>query len=158
MKRRWTAGRPRPLLPAATAAVAAAVVCITVFMPWYTPDLAQPLAPDAVSGWDATAAARIAFAGAVLCLLCGLAIAMDARRMVALDDGGIALLSIMAVVGAVVGVVAVGYRTAVVPEPSAELSRQLGLYLAAIFALVALGAALVQLLLSNSRPRLIRRG
>lgn len=148
----------RPVLPSLVALAGALAVCITVFLPWYEPVLAEPLAPDAVSGWGGTVAARIAVAGAVLCGLCALAVALDARDVLALDAGGISLLSIMAVGGSGVAAAAITYRTLRLPEPAAVLSRELGLYLALLSALAALGACLIQLVVSSTgTPAVPRR-
>ncbi|MFN8121651.1 MAG: hypothetical protein U0237_04390 [Thermoleophilia bacterium] len=158
MTARGPAPAGRPLLPSLAALAGALAVCVTVFLPWYEPVLAEPLAPDAVSGWDATTAARIAVAGAVLCALCSLAVALDARDLLALDAGGISLLSIMSVAGAGVAAAAIAFRAIRLPEPSAVLSRELGLYLALLAALGALAAGLIQLVVSSTgAPAVPRR-
>lgn len=140
------------MLPGLVCLLGAAFVCVTVFLPWYEPDLAEPLAPNSVSGWDATMAARIAVAGAVLCGLAAVAIVLDSRDLAALDAGGIALLSLMALAGSVTSLVAIGARTVWLPDPAAELSRKLGLYLALLAAIAALAGAVVQVTLSTSTP------
>ena len=78
----------------------------------------------------------------------------DNPDVIALDGGGIGLLSIVAVLGASASVVAVAFRAIVLPDPAAELSRQLGIYLAVVGCLVALAGAAVQLMVSDTAPRL----
>ena len=46
----------------ATVAAASLVLAISVFLPWYTADVAPPFAPQASSGWDASMFARVALA------------------------------------------------------------------------------------------------
>jgi hypothetical protein len=140
----------RPLLPPLAAVIASVLVCVTAMLPWYEPDLAEPLAPNSVSGWDATLAARIAVAGAVLCGLAALAVALDARDLIALEPGGITLLSMVAVAGSAVACAAIGFRAIRPPDPVEVLSRELGLYLAVLAALAALGASLIQLVISST--------
>ncbi|MCB0872546.1 MAG: hypothetical protein H6531_05440 [Actinobacteria bacterium] len=144
----------RPILPPLTALAGSIVAAVVVFLPWYEPDLAPPLSPNSVTGWDATIAARIVLAGVALCGLASLAVLLDSRDVIALDGGGIGLLSIVAVLGASASVVAVAFRAIVLPDPAAELSRQLGIYLAVVGCLVALAGAAVQLMVSDTAPRL----
>lgn len=138
----------RPLLPALVMAGASLVAVLAAFMPWYAPDLGPPLSPDSVSGWDATVAAKILVAASLACALAGLVLVLDARDLIALDAGGTAALAVAAAVAAGCGVVAVAYRTVRIPEPAALLARELGLYLALGMAVVALVAALVEVVLS----------
>jgi hypothetical protein len=143
----------RPALPGIVAAAASALVVVGVFMPWYAPELAPPLTPDSVSGWDATLAAKIAVVGAVVCALCAVAVVLDGRDLIALDAGGVALLSGVAVAGALAAVAAVAFRTVLLPDPADVLSRQLGLYVALAAALAALAAAAVQLVITSADAR-----
>jgi len=154
---RGPAATGRPVLPSLVACAASLAVCVTVFLPWYEPDLAEPLAPNSVSGWDATVAARIAVAGAVICALCALGVVLDARDMVALDAGGISLLSVLSVGGAAAAAAAIMFRAIRLPEPAAVLSRELGLYLGLLAAVAALAGALIQLVVSSTGSAATRR-
>ena len=51
--------KARPVLPTAVTAVAAVLTAVGAFLPWYAPDIAPPLTPNSVSGWDATFAAKL---------------------------------------------------------------------------------------------------
>ncbi len=143
-----TGGAPvpaRPLLPGLVGAVAALVTAVAAFLPWYAPDLGPPLTPDSVSGWEATAAAKIAVVACVVHVLAALVLVADSRDLVALDASGATALAGVAVLASVVAVAAVGFRTLRVPEPAAVLAREPGLYLALAAAAAALLGALAQL-------------
>lgn len=127
---------------------AAAIAVLAAFLPWYAPDLGPPLTPDSVSGWEATVAAKILVAAGVIHVLAGLALIADARDVLALDSVAANALAAVCVLAAGAGVAAVGYRTIRLPEPEAILAREPGLYLALAMSLVALVAALSQLVVT----------
>ena len=53
--------RSRSLLfPSILTVASAVVVVIAVFTPWYQTAIGPTTAPDTVSGWDATASAKLA--------------------------------------------------------------------------------------------------
>gem|GEM_PF-5656543 len=165
MSARRAAARPpadgdegRPLLPAAVAGAASLLAVLSAFLPWYAPDIAPPLTPDAVNGWDGTTAARLMVAAALVCMLASAVLAADARDVVALDRGTLTAVSALAALAASAALLAVAARTVRLPEPSAILARQLGLYVALGMCALAAGAALVQLTLAatGGPPRAAR--
>ena len=75
---------PRGTLPAVIA-VAAAILAVSVFLPWYTADVAPPFSPESSSGWDSTVLGRAAFAFGVLLLIASVLVVLDLRGTFPLD-------------------------------------------------------------------------
>lgn len=141
---------PRPLLPTVVTVAMGILVTVSAFLPWYSPDIAPPLTPDSVSGWDATFAAKLMVVGAVVATIAAAVLLLDALGRMRLDAVGAAALAIVCVVGIAVAAGMVGFRAIRIPEPADLLSRQIGLYLALAAGVLGMVAALVQLLFTLS--------
>lgn len=113
-------------------AVSGAVIIVAAFLPWYATNLGPPFSPASVSGWEATGFARAAVAMGVVIAVAAGAAALDERGSLRLDRRIGDALGWIVVVASVVAAAAVGYRLLVMPEPAEFLSRQIGLYLAAV--------------------------
>lgn len=128
------ARRSRPaLLPHFVGVAAGVLLIVAAFLPWYAADIAPPFQAVAADGWDATAFARLAaICGGLVAVGSAVPIlgsghpALTARRRVAL---GFAVAGL-----AVLGAALVAFRLVVLPEPADLLSRQIGLYVAALAA------------------------
>ncbi len=138
-----------PLLPAVVTAAASFVVCLAVFAPWYTTQVAEIFSQGSVSGWNATLAAKIAAFAAAIATLGSLAIIGDARGLVALTPELVRGLVIACALGCGVCALSVAFRTVWIPEPAEFLTRDLGLFVALAASLIALGASAVQVVLGT---------
>lgn len=136
----------RPLLPTAVTVVAAILTAVGAFLPWYAPDIAPPLTPNSVSGWDATFAAKLLVVGALAAGLAAGVLLLDTVQRMAMDATGVRALAVVSAAGMAVAAALAAFRTARLPEPADLLSRQIGVYVALAAAVVGLGAALVQLM------------
>ena len=115
-----------------------------VFLPWYATNLGTPFTPASTSGWDATAAAKAVVPLGAVIVLASVALALDARGALPLDAGLATALRWVALAAAIACLGLVGYRLLRLPEPAAFLSREGGLYLAAVGAVAAVLAGLAQ--------------
>jgi len=138
---------PRGTLPAVIA-VAAAILAVSVFLPWYTADVAPPFSPESSSGWDSTVLGRAAFAAALLLLIASVLIVLDLRGTFPLDGEVVRALSWLCLVLAVGATALVTWRLIRPPGPAEFLARDVGIY-------IAMGAAIVALVASIGvvRPR-----
>lgn len=148
--------RPRSLrLPSRVAIACAIAVIVGVLLPWYQTALGPVGAPGTLSGWDATAWAKLAVAGAALCLLCSAAVALDIRQAIALHGPVRRILAGIALAGTVLACVGVLYRFAVPPDPALDVTREIGIFLASLAAIGALWGASAQF--SRTFPERRRR-
>jgi hypothetical protein len=113
-------------------AVSGAVIVVAAFLPWYATNLGPPFSPDSVSGWEATNLARVAVVMGVVVAVAATTAALEERGSVPLDRRVGDALGWIVVVASAIAAAAVGYRLLVMPEPAEFLSRQIGLYLAAV--------------------------
>ena len=104
---------------------------VGVLLPWYATNLGPPFSATSVSGWEATAIARVALAAGVVLAAAAVATVLDERGALTLSPRQADALAWAMVVAAALGAALVGYRFLVMPEPAEFLSRQFGLYLAA---------------------------
>jgi hypothetical protein len=100
-------------------------------------NIAPPFEADTLSGWDATAFARVAMIMGVIIALAAAALLLTDRGVLQLEAPVRLALAWVVVVAAVVAVALVGFRLLVIPDPADLLSRQAGLYLAMAAAIVA---------------------
>ena len=119
-------------------ATAAAVLAISVFLPWYTADVAPPFSPESSSGWDSSVLARGAFGMGVLLLMAAVLILLDVRGMLPLDADVVRALSWLCMVLALAATALVAWRLVRPPGPAEFLARDVGLYIAQAAAIVAL--------------------
>ncbi len=119
-------------------ATAAAVLAISVFLPWYTADVAPPFSPESSSGWDSSVLARGAFGISVLLLMAALLILLDLRGTLPLDADVVRALSWLCLVLALAATALVAWRLVRPPGPAEFLARDVGLYIAQAAAIVAL--------------------
>jgi hypothetical protein len=138
---------PRNLLPPTVTAAASFVVVLAVFAPWYTTQVGEAFVQGSASGWTATLVARIAAVAAAIAMLICVAIVADARDVVAVSEDLVRMLVIACTVCCATAATLVAYRTIFIPEPTEFLTRDLGLFVAMAASLVALGAAVVQLVI-----------
>lgn len=133
---RRRAGLPRPGPAGApyVGVVSGLALVIAAFLPWYTTNLGPPFSPSSAAGWEATNIAKLAVVMGLLVALAAAAVLLDERGALQLDARIGEGLAWLVVVAAVIAAVAVGYRLLVMPEPAQFLSRQIGLYLAAVAA------------------------
>lgn len=125
----------------ATVAFASAVLAVSVFLPWYTADVAPPFTPEATSGWDATLLARVAFAMAVITLMASVLMWLDVRGVVPIDADIARALAWTCLVLAIAATALVAWRLVRPPGPAEFLARDIGLFIAQAAAIVALVAS-----------------
>jgi hypothetical protein len=128
--RRVRRPRLREGAPEVVGTVSGLLLAVSVFAPWYRPELGEVFTPETASGWDATVVARIV-------LVLALALTASCGALVLADRGSIRLsldasdLAVWVALGsAILAAVLVLFRMLVVPEPSELLSRDWGLFLA----------------------------
>jgi hypothetical protein len=122
--------------------VAGTVVVIGVFLPWYTTNLGAPFSPASVSGWDSTNFARAAVIAAAVATIAAAALALEERGSLELEPQTGEALAWTVIGGFALALVVVGYRLLVLPEPADLLSRQIGIYLATVAAVVGVVSGL----------------
>ncbi len=137
MRTRPYDGGSRGTIPGVIA-TAAAVLAISVFLPWYTADVAPPFSPESSSGWDSSILARGAFGMGVLLLMAALLILLDVRGTLPLDADVVRALSWLCMVLALAATALVAWRLVRPPGPAEFLARDVGLYIAQAAAIVAL--------------------
>jgi len=137
MRTRPYDGGSRGTIPGVIA-TAAAVLAISVFLPWYTADVAPPFSPESSSGWDSSVLARGAFGMGVLLLMAAVLILLDVRGMLPLDADVVRALSWICMVLALAATALVAWRLVRPPGPAEFLARDVGLYIAQAAAIVAL--------------------
>jgi hypothetical protein len=132
-----TPAREGAALPVYAAFVAGLALAGSVFLPWYSVNIAPPFEADTLSGWEATTFARVA-------MVLGLLVALAAAALLLSDRGVLRIkapvrlgLAWSVVVVAVAAVALVGFRLVVLPDPAELLSRHLGLYFAIVASVVA---------------------
>ena len=135
-----TAPMNRPELPAY-----GVLLMGSVFLPWYTVNIAPPFSAGSVSGWNASGFAKAALALAAVVVIASLVSLLDSRDVLHLERTHRVALAWTSVVAAVVAAVMVGIRLVILPEPADLLSRQIGLYVATVAAVGAVLAALGQI-------------
>ena len=137
MRTRAYDGGSRGTIPGVIA-TAAAVLAISVFLPWYTADVAPPFSPESSSGWDSSVLARGAFGMGVLLLMAAVLILLDVRGTLPLDADVVRALSWLCMVLALAATALVAWRLVRPPGPAEFLARDVGLYIAQAAAIVAL--------------------
>lgn len=135
----------RPALPAYGGIAFGALLAGSVFLPWYTANIAAAFSADSVSGWNATGFAKAALALAVVVMLASVVLMLDGRDVLQLDRTQRVAVAWTSVVAAVAAAVMVGIRLVILPHPADLLSRQIGLYVATVAAVGAVLAALGQI-------------
>jgi hypothetical protein len=121
------------------------LVVVAAFLPWYATNVGPPFAPESVAGWEASSLAKASvFLGAVVAVASAVA-ALEARGGLRLDSWIGDAVAWIVIGASVVAAVLIGYRLLVLPEPAQFLSRQIGLYLAAVGAIggILSGLALI---------------
>jgi len=123
-------------------AVASLILAISVFLPWYTADVAPPFTPEATSGWDATMLARITFAMGIITLLSSALIWLDLRGFLPIDADIVRALAWTCLVLTIGATALVAWRLVRPPGPAEFLARDVGLFIAQAAAIVALVASI----------------
>jgi Na+/H+ antiporter NhaA len=123
-------------------AVASLILAISVFLPWYTADVAPPFTPEATSGWDATMLARITFAMGIITLLSSALIWLDLRGFLPVDADIVRALAWTCLVLTIGATALVAWRLVRPPGPAEFLARDVGLFIAQAAAIVALVASI----------------
>lgn len=131
-----------------TIAIASLILAISVFLPWYTADVAPPFTPEASSGWDASVLARITFAAAIIMLIASGLTWLDIRGFLPLDGDIVRAFAWTCLVLAVGATALVAWRLVRPPGPAEFLARDVGLFIAQAAAIVALVASI-----AGVRPR-----
>lgn len=134
-------GRERGTTPAIVA-IASFILAVSVFLPWYTADVAPPFAPEASSGWDASLLARAAFAMAVISLIASGLMWLDARGFLPLDADIVRAFAWTCLVLTLLATALVAWRLVRPPGPAEFLARDVGLFIAQAAAIVALVASI----------------
>lgn len=137
-----TQGRAHRGTVPAIIAISSLILAISVFLPWYTADVAPPFTPEATSGWDATLLARIAFAAAVIALISSALIWLDIRGFLPIDADIVRALTWACLVLGIVATALVAWRLVRPPGPAEFLARDIGLFIAQAAAIVALVASI----------------
>ena len=137
-----TQGRAHRGTVPAIIAISSLILAISVFLPWYTADVAPPFTPEATSGWDATLLARIAFAAAVIALISSALIWLDVRGFLPIDADIVRALTWACLVLGIVATALVAWRLVRPPGPAEFLARDIGLFIAQAAAIVALVASI----------------
>ena len=112
--------------------ISGVALIIAVFLPWYATNLGPPFSATSASGWHATDIARIALVAGVLLTAASALLALEEQGSVRLDPSVGNALAWAVLVVAMLAAVAVGYRLLVMPDPAQFLSRQIGIYIAAL--------------------------
>jgi len=148
--------RPRSTItPSVWTIVGAVVLIVATFMPWYETAIGPATAPNAVSGWDATGWGKLAVLAAAICLLCATVVALDIRRSIALHGQMRRVLAWVGLGAAAIAAVCVFARFVLPPDSAIGVTRELGLFLAAVAAAATVVAAAAQL--SRTAPPRERR-
>jgi hypothetical protein len=134
-------GKERGTTPAIVA-VASFFLAVSVFLPWYTADVAPPFAPGASSGWDASMLARVAFAMAVITVILSGLMWLDVRGFLPLDADIVRAFAWTCLVLTLVATTLVAWRLVRPPGPAEFLARDVGLFIAQAAAIVALVASI----------------
>lgn len=112
--------------------VSGLALIVSVFLPWYATNLGPPFSATSASGWEATDIARIALAAGVVLTAASVVLALEEQGALRLDPSiGDAVAWVVLVV-AILAALAVGFRLLIMPEPAQFLSRQIGIYIAAV--------------------------
>ncbi len=122
--------------------LASLAVAISVFLPWYTADVAPPFAPEASSGWDASTLARIAFAMAVITVIASGLTWLDLRGVLPLDAGLVRAFAWTCLGLALAATACIAWLLVQPPGPAEFLARDVGLFIAQAAAIVALVASI----------------
>lgn len=125
--------------------IAGVGLVVAVFLPWYSPTIAEPFQPQTASGWDVSTLAKMALVLGVVVVLSSLVLAADSRGMVPLDAGFAAALGAVLLAASVVAGGLVVYRLLVLPDPSDFLRREIGLWIGVVAAAAGTVAGLSQL-------------
>lgn len=133
------------LMPLVAGVVSGAGLAAAAFLPWYAVNIAPPFSAGSVNGWDATVFARLATVLGVVVLLASAARVLGSAGVFRLERSVRVGLGWAALVAAVVALALVGFRLVVLPDPADLLSRQVGLYAAAVAAVAAVLSAIGQL-------------
>ncbi len=123
-------------------ATASAILVISVFLPWYTADVAPVFSPESSSGWDSTVLGRAAFAAGMLLLIASVLIILDLHGVLPLDGEVVRALSWLCLALALAATVVVAWRLVRPPWPAEFLARDVGIYVAMGAAVLALGASI----------------
>lgn len=134
-------GRARGTTPAIVA-IASFILAVSVFLPWYTADVAPPFAPEASSGWDASVMARAAFGMAVISLIASGLMWLDVRGFLPLDADIVRAFAWTCLVLTLLAAALVAWRLVRPPGPAEFLARDVGLFIAQAAAIVALVASI----------------
>ncbi len=126
----------------AIVSVASVVLAISVFLPWYTADVAPPFAAEASSGWDASTFARVTFGLAIVMLTAAALLWLDARGLVPLDAEVARAFTWACLVLALTATALVAFRLVRPPGPAEFLARDVGLFMAQAATIVALVASI----------------
>lgn len=143
-RRRARAAWARGLAPA-VAAVAGVVLAVSPFLPWYATDIGPPFTPTTTTGWDATTLARGVLVLGVVIALTGLVLALDARGLLPLDAELARAAQWLMLAASAAACALVAWRILRLPAPAEFLARDIGLYVAAAGAGLALLAAMAPL-------------
>jgi len=135
-----------PWAAPAGAAAAAALALSSGWLPWYATQLGPVGAPGSTSGWGAGAIAVVGIALACLAGAAALVLALDAAQVIELDAQLAMLLAWAGIAAALVATALFSYRIAVLPAPAGFVSREIGVWVA------ALGAATAGVLLFAQLP------
>jgi hypothetical protein len=146
-------GSRSPLAVSMLTIASALVVCVAAFLPWYQTAIGPINAPDAVSGWDASLLARLAVAGAAICALCATVVALDVHEDIALHGPVRRILAGTCLAAAIIVCAAVLFRLVEPPDPAIGATRELGLALATIAAILGLYGAMAQFSRTFPEPR-----
>lgn len=121
--------------PAFVGLLCGVAVVVGTLLPWYATNLGPPFSATSASGWASTSVARVALVLGVVLAVAAAATVLDERGALALSERQADGLAWTMVVASAVAAGLVGYRFLVMPEPAEFLSRQFGLYLAAVAAI-----------------------
>jgi 4-amino-4-deoxy-L-arabinose transferase-like glycosyltransferase len=147
------------LVPSVVTVVSALVVVVAAFVPWYQTAIGPTNAPDTVTGWEATAWAKLAVAAAAICALSALVVTLDIRGEIALHGPVRRVMAGIALGTALIVAVCVLFRLVFPPDPALGVTRQLGLIIAAVAAVTGLwgAGALFSRTFPERQPRAPRR-
>lgn len=121
--------------------ISGVVLVVSVFLPWYATNLGPPFSATSATGWESTDIARIVLLAGVVLAAASVLLLLEEQRVLRLDRVGDTLVWVV-LVAAVLAAVAVGYRLLIMPEPAEFLSRQIGIYIAAVAAVGGILAGL----------------
>lgn len=138
-------------IPALAAVGLAILVVVSVFLPWYRPNLGRDFQLDPASGWTATSIGKATLAVAALWLIAAALSLVEQISPGHIDRSTLHLLGWFVTICGVICSVMTTYRLLRPPPPADFLTRDVGLFIAVAASIAGIAAGLV--MTHGRRPR-----